>query len=139
MRRLGGSGGVVMGDLTKDLITQYLQNYWDAGNLLVTAIFGAAFATYVTFATSEASRILAKKYYGPLVRLACIGNGALLLMLLVISFEELLLLREAGASYNTIWYSALVAAAIKVMLFLGNFGLYLRVLWRIKTFTVSRG
>ena len=60
-----------------ELAVAYTQKLWDAGNSIVTVMFGLAFAVYVALSQSAYVRYLVAKYFWLLFGLAFLGNGSL--------------------------------------------------------------
>ena len=126
-----------MDEKSATILAQYLQNYWDSANLIVTAMFTLTFGVYVTFATVKASRLLAQRYCWPLVVLALAGNLLLIYLIIRLGNEEMALLATMPDSPAKFGFETAARAAnrFRVYLLLANLAMYLAVLIviRLKT------
>lgn len=110
-----------------ELVALYLARLGDAGTTIVLGMFGLAFATYAILATSPPAWALAYTYRPKLYRLAFIGNGFLLGCLLTLGYMELHIL-DAASNAAELKSAAITGVVMRTLLFLGNFGFYIRVL-----------
>ena len=84
----------------EELAGDYARKYWEAGNLVVTLVFGVTFAIYLLFAQSPQIRsyLVRDSSWAWLVGISAISNIGLAVVLWRLSVNELLLVKTFAKS-----------------------------------------
>jgi len=110
-----------------DFALLYAGKFWDAGNLVVTVMFGLAFGIYYLASQHPAIRIMMKEQYYYLLPLAVIGNIALGAVIYRLNHHELRFV-EALTSSAHLHDSVKSAYHLRLGMFAFNAVLYIAVL-----------
>jgi len=116
------------------LITAYAQKYWDAGNILITLMFGVAFGIYYLAVQHKGVRDLIDQYCYEVLIVSAIGNIALAIVLWRFAVNERVLIRKITADemvIEAIWSGV----ELRWGLLAGNFFMYVLVIGLIAQYT----
>jgi hypothetical protein len=118
---------VELSEKETELASTYAPKFWEAGNLVVTLVFGLTFAVYVSLLQHEYMRYLASKWLVILIPLAIISNVLLAFLLWRLFTHENRVTKLIGT--NPILLDAIRSAyEIRLGLVAFNFFMYLAVL-----------
>jgi hypothetical protein len=122
---------------TKDFVLEYAPKYWEAGNFIVTAMFGLAFAVYVALVNSKDARDWVTQFRNELVALALIGHSLLVFVIYRLYFHESNLL-QLTINEPEFHRQILGAFRIRLGLFVANAVIYLTVIFFVASRVKSR-
>ena len=110
-----------------DFALVYAGKFWDAGNLIVTLMFGLAFGVYYLASQHVEIRDLLQNYFAWIVVLAIVGNGGLWFLLRrLYTFEMIHVRKLTGdpALQATVWN----ATRARIGLLIFNTVMYLSIM-----------
>jgi hypothetical protein len=120
----------------KELAIAYAQKFWDAGNSIVTIIFGLAFAVYFALAQYDGLRPIVHRHIVLLVALALVGNTLLGIVLWRLCLHEKRTI-QLIVDDPTFLDSVQSAFEIRLGLLIFNTVMYLGILWFVWANTPS--